>query len=610
VKRATALFLNQSFMVKTFYTETAQKHQIIVQTTEQQARQIAYLRLATMLTLLGVAYFFYQQQNWLVLVGACGILVVVFFILVVKHTNLKEKLRFHELLVTINQDELAYLSGDSTPFGDGKKFIDPEHPYTFDLDIFGESALFPALNRTTTVSGEQKLADLLSHPTQIEISEQQNAVKELAQKAEWRQTLQASGLMYASEKEQLARFNVWLDKPSDFGEKKLLRALTFVLPVVFCLIFVISFFINLPQSTTILKYLFGLNLLIVGFYLKNIKSEIELLTTVTASFERYSKLLQSIENQQFESKILRGVKSQISTDGTTASVAIKQLSRLLNRLEAVNPMVAIVLNGLMQYHLHALFDLAQWKQVHGKQIRTWFVAIAEMEVLASLGNWAFNHPEFVFPTENTEGGIRGQNVGHPLIPVAKCVGNDVNFSPTTFVILTGSNMSGKSTFLRTLGVNLVLAKAGAPVCAEQFSFQPYPIFISMRISDSLQNSESLFFAELKRLQRIVQQLESGQKTFVILDEILRGTNSNDKRAGTIGLIKKLLAQKAIGIIATHDLVVGDMTPQYPNALENKCFEVELAPEGLAFDYKLRSGVAQQMSAAYLMKKMKIVDEDK
>ena len=209
---------------------------------------------------------------------------------------------------------------------------------------------------------------------------------------------------------------------------------------------------------------------------------------------------------------------------------------------------------------------------------------------------------------NREGGLTMKNVGHPLIPSDKRIGNDVVFSETSFIVLTGSNMSGKSTFLRTLGVNLVLAKMGSPVCATEFSFYPYNIFVSMRVSDSLQNSESFFFAELKRLKRIITELENNQKTFVILDEILRGTNSNDKRAGTIGLIKNLMAHKAVGIIATHDLVIGDMEKDYPNYLQNKCFEVELSENGLIFDYKLHNGVAQHMSAAFLMEKMGIVSK--
>ena len=199
-----------------------------------------------------------------------------------------------------------------------------------------------------------------------------------------------------------------------------------------------------------------------------------------------------------------------------------------------------------------------------------------------------------------------RNVGHPLIPKDKRIGNDMAFNDPSFVVLTGSNMSGKSTFLRTLGVNLVLAKMGAPVCAEEFRFYPFNVFVSMRVSDSLQNSESFFFAELKRLKRIISELEQNQKTFVILDEILRGTNSNDKRAGTIGLIKNLMTHKAVGIIATHDLVIGDMAEQYPDYLKNLCFEVEIIDNDLRFDYKLQHGVAQKMSAAFLMEKMGII----
>ena len=245
----------------------------------------------------------------------------------------------------------------------------------------------------------------------------------------------------------------------------------------------------------------------------------------------------------------------------------------------------------------------------------WFQVMGAFESLSSIANFNYNHPEFIFPIpqntdlsrEHREGGMSMKNVGHPLIPNDKRIGNDIDFKDPSFVVLTGSNMSGKSTFLRTLGVNLVLAKMGAPVCADAFTFYPVNVFVSMRVSDSLQNSESFFFAELKRLKRIITELAENQKTFIILDEILRGTNSNDKRAGTIGLIHNLMKHKAVGIIATHDLVIGNMKNDYPDYLENKCFEVEIIDNDLHFDYKLSEGVAQNMSAAFLMTKMGIIE---
>ena len=343
--------------------------------------------------------------------------------------------------------------------------------------------------------------------------------------------------------------------------------------------------------------------------MKHIKKEHELLTNMSLSFQKYASLLKALENEQFSAPFLNALKQSIVVEKATASLAMKRLSVILNQFDSMfNPLATILMNGLLQYHIYTLFSLTKWKRTYGHTVFQWFHVLGQFESVSSIANCAYNHPEFIFPKPlYTEGGLSMKNVGHPLIPSEKRIGNDIDFKDPSFVVLTGSNMSGKSTFLRTLGVNLVLAKMGSPVCADAFAFYPFHVFVSMRVSDSLQNSESFFFAELKRLKRIIAALEDNQKTFVILDEILRGTNSNDKRAGTIGLLKNLMRHKAVGIIATHDLVIGDMKQEFPDYLSNKCFEVEIVNNELHFDYKLADGVAQNMSAAFLMKKMGIIE---
>jgi DNA mismatch repair ATPase MutS len=201
--------------------------------------------------------------------------------------------------------------------------------------------------------------------------------------------------------------------------------------------------------------------------------------------------------------------------------------------------------------------------------------------------------------------IAFENLSHPLLNPQTRVGNTVTFRPQSFLILTGSNMSGKSTFLRSLGVNMVLAGMGAPVCATKACIHPLPILVSMRLSDSLSDSESYFFAEIKRLKQIMNGLEESP-AFVLLDEILRGTNSDDKRNGTIEVVKKVIGKKAIGAIATHDIEVCLTTNEFPQILANKCFEVEIKNDELYFDYQLRDGICQNKSATFLMKKMDII----
>ena len=249
--------------------------------------------------------------------------------------------------------------------------------------------------------------------------------------------------------------------------------------------------------------------------------------------------------------------------------------------------------------------MLKWKTTYAAHINKWISVIGEIEMLNSYATMYYNNPEFVFPELNAEYTVKLTDAGHPLIDTHKRICNSIEFKEGSFVILTGSNMSGKSTFLRTLGVNMVLAGAGAPVCASEASIHPLPVIVSMRLSDSLSDSESYFFAEVKRLKLLMETLDQ-QNCFILLDEILRGTNSDDKRSGTIGVIKKIVAKQGIGIIATHDLEVCNITAEYPEQLSNKCFEVEIINDELLFDYKLREGICKNKSATFLMKKMRII----
>jgi DNA mismatch repair ATPase MutS len=256
-----------------------------------------------------------------------------------------------------------------------------------------------------------------------------------------------------------------------------------------------------------------------------------------------------------------------------------------------------------------LYNLEKWKRKQGAQVEDWLKLLGEMEALNSLANLAYNNPSFCKPELSKTPTLIADDLGHPLIRDEKRVNNSISFDGQQFVILTGSNMSGKSTFLRTVGINLVLARTGSMVCARNFVFYPFDVYVSMRITDSLQDSESFFYAELKRLQTIIQHLEQGQPTFILLDEILRGTNSNDKRNGTIGLIRKLAGMRAFGIIATHDVIVAELIREYPEYIANNCFEAEIKNDELLFDYRLKQGVCTKLSASFLMKKMGVIEGD-
>jgi MutS domain V len=593
-------------MILSNYEQLEKKYENEKAAFNQKINTIAILRLVSMVALVFCGYQYYNSQVIWFLLGALMALIA-FFRLLTLHLQYKQQAQLSGLLKTINTNEIAYLNGDLTPFKTGKEYIQTDHPYTHDLDIFGETSIFQHINRTTTPLGEEQLANWLRNSEIIDIPKQQEAVRELGLKLDWRQHYLASGQLFIDEKTALNAFRKWLDMPAHYQKMGILKIGSFVLPFITLAIIIANFVSDNPLFFTLFKVFFFLNIIIVASQKKIITEEHQLLSARDEALKKYSALLQAIENEAFTSEKLQDLKAQTINQNIVPSVAIGKLARILNQFDTIlNPFAAIIMNGLFQYHVHALFALEQWKKDFGNNVMQWFTTIGEFEALASIANFAYNHPDFTMPVLSETVELDLKNVGHPLIPFGKRINNDVLFRDTKFVVLTGSNMSGKSTFLRTLGVNLILAKMGSPVCANRFVFHPFNLFVSMRVNDSLQNDESFFFAELKRLQKIMAELDKPHRTFIILDEILRGTNSNDKRAGTQGLIKKLIAKNAVGIIATHDLVISEMKKDYPDYLANHCFEAEIINDELRFDYKLRTGVCQQMSAAFLMKKMEII----
>ena len=353
-------------------------------------------------------------------------------------------------------------------------------------------------------------------------------------------------------------------------------------------------------------FLFLINLGILGQHFRQIKDEILGESQINKSIQKYSRLMYMLESQSFQSTKLQQLQKRLLTDNETASHHIANLSRLFQQMDSVhNPMGAIIFNGMSLYHVHTLRKLQEWKAIYAPMISDWLEVIGEIEAINSLSNFAYNNPTYTYPNINTQEQITFSNLGHPMLPDDVRVCNDVAFVDQKFIILTGSNMSGKSTFLRSLGINMVLANAGAPVCATAANIHPLDIYVSMRLSDSLSDNESYFFAEVKRLKEVMDAADS-KLTFILLDEILRGTNSDDKRQGTVEVIKKLISKNVVGAIATHDLKVCDTTADYPNQLINKNFEVEIKEGELLFDYKLRDGVCKNKSATYIMKKMEII----
>ena len=531
---------------------------------------------------------------------------IAFFILINKHMKLAQKMRMHRALADINQNEHDYLSRTSIPFDDGNEHIFTKHPYTYDLDIFGDHSLFHRLNRTATYIGSKKLAHFLSHRlSNEEIFSQQDAIKEISSKIEWRQEMLAVAM---TSDDSQKTYNTLIDwtKTEVKQHSSLMKIISYLLPIMTVLFLVAYAWIGGDIPRLSFAFLFLINLGILGKHFRQIKDEILGESQINKSIQKYSRLMYMLESHSFKSTKLQQLQKRLLTDNETASHHIANLSRLFQQMDSVhNPMGAIIFNGMSLYHVHTLRKLQEWKATFAPMISDWLEVIGEIEAINSLSNFAYNNPAYTYPNLNSKEQITFSNLGHPMLPDNIRVCNDVTFIDQKFIILTGSNMSGKSTFLRSLGINMVLASAGAPVCATAANIHPLDIYVSMRLSDSLSDNESYFFAEVKRLKEVMDAADS-KLTFILLDEILRGTNSDDKRQGTVEVIKKLISKRVIGVIATHDLKVCDTTSDYPTQLINKNFEVEIREGELLFDYKLRDGVCKNKSATYIMKKMKII----
>ncbi|TPG33886.1 MutS-related protein [Flavobacterium pectinovorum] len=587
------------------YNNKVEHYTTLFHKINKRYNSISILRLLTVF--LGLfLLFYYIKTNEILYVVFAFLSFVGFLFLMRIHSALSFQKELTSAILKINKNEISFLKREKLPFENGIEFNDFHHPYAYDLDIFGDHSLFQNINRTATFTGKKTLANqLLKLSSNETILENQEAINELNAKIDWRQDFLALAMISNDSKSSYDSLIHWNSFKNNALPKALVAA-SIVLPTLF-FGFLIAYFVTSKMILlSYVTYIFIANMIVLGQSFKRIQSEIAKADNVDKIIKQYSLLVQKIEKETFQSKKLVDFQQQLIFKNATASTHLKDLSELFSRMDTINNFVtAIVFNGTFLFNLHVLRALLKWKDNYSTELEKWIAIIGEFEALNSLANLAYNNPDFVFPEINSEFKIGFSDLSHPLLNPTTRVGNDTHFYPESFVILTGSNMSGKSTFLRSLGINMVLGGIGSVVCASKANIHPLPVLVSMRLSDSLADSESYFFAEIKRLKQIMDALEE-QPAFVLLDEILRGTNSDDKRNGTIEVVKKIIAKKAIGAIATHDIEVCLTTNEYPNILTNQCFEVQIQNNELHFDYKLRNGICKNKSATFLMQKMGVI----
>ncbi|MEP7165296.1 MAG: hypothetical protein ABI741_11415 [Ferruginibacter sp.] len=591
---------------KTIYSNTLAELLVQQKKLMQKRSFFGIMRFGSVAAIIAAFYFLWSIGLVWAFVAAL-ILLVIFVQLVYKDLSNKAAIKQLGHLIAINEDELKAMEGTYFQFADGAAYLPKEHPYAADIDIFGHASLYQFVNRSTSDMGAAELARWLLFPAKPEeILERQAGIKEIKEKMLWRQDIQAYGKETNIRRSTFQKLIAWLNEPTIFLQFHHWQWIRIVLPAIILSVVAATIAGWLSLNT---MYAFLFFFAVIAFQVNKYVAPLhEKLSKIVAEMDALSLSIAAIEKEKFSAAFsLRQQQNFISGTGT-ASWKIKKLKKILDRLDIrYNIVLSAPLNLLLLWNLQQALDLEQWKKQYAADVESWFHTLGVFEALNSFAVVHFNNPGWCFPTLHEEHFfLESTELGHPLINKNKRVDNFINMEKKgELMLVTGSNMAGKSTYLRSVGINVVLAMAGAPVCAASLRLSPVQLISSMRIADNLEESTSTFYAELKKLKAVIDKVNKNEKVFILLDEILRGTNSLDRHTGSEALIKQLIKHEAAGIIATHDLGLADIKNEFPANILNYHFDVQVNNEELYFDYKLKPGVCTSLNASILMKKIGI-----
>lgn len=589
-------------------------------------RWVSTLRVVLFLTTLLSISFYIAGQKISLLPIISAVSLVLFLILVKYHTHLFTRYSFGEVRLLVCRGDKAHLRQDYSAQRAGEEFVNPSHDYAYDIDLYGQHSLFQMLNRTCSDMGNCRLADMLGKPlTEAKvIRERQQLLQKMAEDKKFLTRFRVEMLSAAKEDYRMngnkgeetllslanADWERWAALPETFSDKWIYRLLTPVAACINLLVWGVAIGGVLPYSLAVL----------VTVSFATVASVFT--TRITRKQQEYSHRLRTLslvapaiglveqvswKDEPAWQKVFQGIGQE---RGKSASSAIRRLRKLMNSLDRRNNVLLLfLLNGLFFWEIHQMIRIERWKRLHATRIPSWMDALAQADAYVSMALFVRHQPDYTWPEaqEADKAFIyTATALSHPLMHRGTCVPNPIEIvGRPYFLVITGANMAGKSTYLRTVSVNYLLACTGLPVCGEGMTFTPARLLTSLRTADSLSDGESYFFAELKRLKLIIDTLKAGERLFIVLDEILRGTNSVDKQKGSLALLKQLVRLQANGIIATHDLLLGTLADHYPAHVRNHCFEADIQGNQLTFPYRLRTGIAQNMNACFLMHQMGI-----
>jgi hypothetical protein len=592
------------------YTQQAQTAQQEVTKYEDLANQYSLLRLIIFIFLIFSIYLSVSTDNiWIFFI--CLFISVLGFSWLVNRQNKYDDLKkYHIGLKKVIDNEIENIVNHTNIYNSGDDFINEKHFYTADLDIFGKGSLFHFINRAVTSSGNNKLAAWLNKPADKQtILLRQAGVKELAAKASWKQNFQTRLLFGLKQPaDQIKKLNIYLKTTIEIKSANLLWLYSTVSP--FLLILLIGLSIISPIARYALVVVLIANNRIVSAHSKQIGTTDLIVGKIGESLFQYSFAFECIENEEWQTEYTKELALKIkSSNKKSVSGEIKKLSVLINKLNyRLNLVVSIIMNALFIWDVRQVIAIEKWKCDNQENLETAFDVIAELEVLISLSSLAINYPKWCFPqiADGDAYKITAENIAHPLISNKYSVTNNYELNDAFKIdIITGSNMAGKSTFLRTIGINTVLALSGAPVCADNMTLSVITIVSYMRIKDSLNESTSTFKAELDRLQMLLAAVENEPKVFFLIDEMLRGTNSVDKYLGSKAVIERLISKKGVGMVATHDLQIAELEQKHPDYIRNFYFDIQVVNSEMLFDYKMKHGECKTFNASLLLKQIGI-----
>ena len=565
---------------------------------------IVRLVVFAILTVLAILIFNYSSLMGLI---AVPLAIVLFAALVKFHNKKEEDLRKAEYLIKIYENEIRSPKKDNI-FGCGNEFVNHSHLYTSDLDIFGSFSLFNFINRTLTNEGANKLANWLKQSSEIDdIINRQNSVKELSGKITFKEAFLRTFFLAKTNntnlKDWVERFHVY------FLNKKFIKIFSWLSPITIVLSFMLGYTLSYFWGVTIAFII--INLLLLTRNRIAVEKTHRYTSKQSKVFKRYAKLISLIKNEEFAAEHLNQLKTELIS-GYNPEKEFKKISGIAKRFDdRYNLLFQLFISPIFLWDFHISMQTEKWFEKNKRTINSWLQIIGEFDALLSLSIVHYNNADWVFPEFTKDKFvIDAKELAHPLIPIKTRVASNYFITGKEKTdIITGSNMAGKSTFLRTIGTNMILAYAGLPVCAKSFNISKMEVLTYFRIHDSLEESTSSFYAELKRIKEILNYIKTNNNAILLLDELLRGTNSNDRYLGSVAIVKQILKYKAFGIVATHDLKLADLEQEFPEQIRNFNFDVNVNNDELFFDYKLKNGVCKSFNATLLMKKIGIEIND-